>query len=201
METYIRQSVLVSCDRTSRGLAQQAPSNPSAQSDATAAAVRDLQEQVQQLRDAVSEIRSEAAQYRAETAELRRELEQSRNQATVATAPAVAAPATEPVSSQTASLDNRVAALEDSTHLLSAKVDDQYQTKVESASKYHLRLSGIVLMNLFSNRGVTDNQDVPNWATGASPSDPQGNFGATLRQSQIGLEAFGPERGRRAHQR
>ena len=85
-----------------------------------------------------------------------------------------------------------MAALEDSTHLLSAKVDDQYQTKVESASKYRLRLSGIVLMNLFSNRGVTDNQDVPNWATGASPSDPQGNFGATLRQSEIGLEAFGP---------
>lgn len=177
--------------------AQQAqPGNSSATADATAAAVRDLQEQVQQLRDAVSEIRAEAAQYRAETAELRRELEQSRNQPTVAVAPAppAAAPsaAQQASSPQPASLDDRVAALEDSTHLLSAKVDDQYQTKVESASKYRLRLSGIVLMNLFSNRGVTDNQDVPNWATGASPSDSQGNFGATLRQSEIGLEAFGP---------
>ena len=31
--------------------------------------------------------------------------------------------------------------------LLSGKVDDQYQTKVESASKYRVRLSGIVLFN------------------------------------------------------
>lgn len=177
--------------------AQQAqPGNSPTTADATAAAVRDLQEQVQQLRDAVSEIRAEAAQYRAETAELRRELDQSRNQTAVVALPAppvaAASAGQESSSSQPASLDDRVAALEDSTHLLSAKVDDQYQTKVESASKYRLRLSGIVLMNLFSNRGVTDNQDVPNWATGAGPSDPQGNFGATLRQSEIGLEAFGP---------
>ena len=78
--------------------AQQAqPGNSSAQRDATAAAVRDLQEQVQQLRDAVSEIRAEAAQYRAETAELRRELEQNRNQPVVAAAaaPPGAAPSAE----------------------------------------------------------------------------------------------------------
>lgn len=180
--------------------AQQAqPSDSSAAPDATAAAVRDLQEQVKQLREAVSEIRAESAQYRAETAELRHELEQSRNQPAVAAA-TPGAPATASSSSEQsaqsappASLDDRVAALEDTTHLLAGKVDDQYQTKVESASKYRLRLSGIVLMNLFSNRGVTDNQDVPNWATGATPSDPQGNFGATLRQSEIGLEAFGPQ--------
>ena len=47
-------------------------------------------------------------------------------------------------------------------------------------------------MNLFSNRGVTDNQDVPNWAAAPGPLDPKGNFGATLRQSELGLEAFGP---------
>ena len=187
---------------------QQARSgNAPASADATAAAVRDLQEQVQQLREAIAEIRSESAQYRAETAELRRELEASRtaqavpSQATPSNAAAQpaetasatqASAATSSSSSQTASIDDRVAALEDSNRLLSAKVDDQNQTKVSSASKYHVRLSGIVLMNLFSNRGVTDNQDVPNWATGAAPGDPQGNFGATLRQSELGLEVFGP---------
>lgn len=184
------------------GVAQQAtPAATAAPPDATTAAVRELQEQVRELRDAVSEIRSEAAQYRAETAELKHELEETRGQLAAAappSPPAVGAPAAAPSAenpssaSQPASLDDRVAALEDSTHLLAAKVDDQYQTKVESASKYHLRLSGIVLMNLFSNRGVADNQDFPNWATGAGPLDPKGNFGATLRQSEIGLEAFGP---------
>ena len=187
----------------SSGMAQQAtPAATSAPPDATAAAVRELQEQVKELREAVLEIRSEAAQYRAETADLKHELEETRSQLAAAAvppppavmAPSSAAPSAEnpPSTSRPASLDDRVAALEDSTHLLAAKVDDQYQTKVESASKYRLRLSGIVLMNLFSNRGVTDNQDFPNWAIGAEPLDPKGNFGATLRQSEIGLEAFGP---------
>ena len=176
---------------------QPPPADSASAGDATTAAVRDLQEQVRQLRDAVAEIRAESAQYRAETAELRHELEQARSQPQVAATPAAPA-ATEqaaqpPQPSSASSLDDRVANLEDTTRLLSAKVDDQYQTKVESASKYRLRLSGIVLMNLFSNRGVTDNHDVPNWATGAAPGDPQGNFGATLRQSELGLEAFGPE--------
>ena len=56
------------------------------------------------------------------------------------------------------------ASLEEEYQLLSGKVDDQYQTKVESASKYRVRLSGIVLMNLFSNQGVVDNIDLPTLA-------------------------------------
>ena len=76
--------------------------------------------------------------------------------------------------------------------MLSGKVDDQYQTKVESASKYRLRLSGIVLMNLVSNRGWVDNIDIPTLAGAKPPGDSGGSFGATLRQSEIGFEAFGP---------
>jgi hypothetical protein len=71
-------------------------------------------------------------------------------------------------------------------------VDDQYQTKVESASKYRVRLSGIVLMNLASNQGVVDSIDLPTLAYGEAPGGSGGSFGATLRQSEIGFEAFGP---------
>jgi len=84
------------------------------------------------------------------------------------------------------------ASLEEEYQLLSGKVDDQYQTKVESASKYRLRVSGIVLMNLFSNQGVVDNIDLPMLAYARLPGDSGGSFGATLRQSEIGFEAFGP---------
>ena len=86
----------------------------------------------------------------------------------------------------------RAASLEEEYQLLSGKVDDQYQTKVESASKYRLRLSGIVLMNLVSNQGVVDSIDLPMLAYARSPIDSGGSFGATLRQSEIGIEAFGP---------
>ncbi len=171
-------------------------------SDGVSTAVHDLQQQVSELRAAVAEIRSEAAQYRAETAALRRELHALRAQpgpgevvpaansyasagATVSTPPQVS-----PHSAATSEpLPERVAALEETTQLLNSKLDDQYQSKIESASKYRVRLSGIVLMNLFSNRGQTDNIDFPSFATGPNQG---GNFGATLRQSEIGLEAFGP---------
>ena len=61
---------------------------------------------------------------------------------------------------------------------------------MESASKYRVRLSGIVLLNLFNSHGATDNQDFPSFVTG--PGTGTGNFGATMRQSEIGLEVFGP---------
>jgi hypothetical protein len=84
------------------------------------------------------------------------------------------------------------ASLEEEYQLLTGKVDDQYQTKVESASKYRLRVSGIVLLNVFSNQGVVDNIDLPMLAYARPPGDSGGSFGATLRQSEIGFESFGP---------
>src|SRR5208283_4253738 len=81
--------------------------------------------------------------------------------------------------------------LEESSTLLNEKVDEQYQTKVEAASKYRARLSGIVLMNAFRNHGTSDNFDYPDFAQAASGL-PQSGFGATLRQPEIGLEIFGP---------
>ncbi len=76
--------------------------------------------------------------------------------------------------------------------LLKAKVEDQYQTKVESGSKYHVRLSGIVLMNAFSTRGSVDNLDLPRIAIPRVPGDSNGAFAASARQSRVNLEVFGP---------
>jgi len=164
---------------------------------AVTAAVHELQQQVSELRAAVAEVRAEAAQYRAETVQLRRELQTLRGQGSEAPmnpyavpSPAAAAPEATAQAAQTGPLEQRVATLEETAQLLNSKLEDQYQTKVESASKYRVRLSGIVLLNLFSNRGTTDNQDIPSLVTG--PNQDNGNFGATLRQSEIGLEAFGP---------
>ena len=92
----------------------------------------------------------------------------------------------------TADLSGRVQKLEESTQLLGSKIDEQYQTKVETAAKYRARLSGIVLMNAFHNVGASDNLDLPDYAQPVAPGYTQATFGATLRQSEIGLELFGP---------
>jgi hypothetical protein len=91
------------------------------------------------------------------------------------------------------SLEGRVSKLEDNQQLIDAMAADQNQTKVESGSKYHVRLSGIVLVNLFENRGAVDNADFPAIATPSSPFESSNVLGGSLRQSQIRLQVFGPE--------
>ena len=150
------------------------------------AAVRELQEEVRELRSAVVELRSEAGQYRAETEQLRRELQATHNPGTQPEA------ATGSEAAPTDALEDRVTSLEESSQVLSSKVDDQYQTKIEAASKYRMRLSGIMLLNLFGNRGSVDNQDFPTWAIGSGANLPGRVLGASLRQSEVGLEVFGP---------
>jgi len=64
---------------------------------------------------------------------------------------------------------------------------------VESGSKYRLKLSGMALFNAFSTRGASNNFDLPDYATARSPGMPNAGAGATLRQSILGLDVFGPE--------
>jgi hypothetical protein len=178
--------------------------------------VRELREQVRELQAAVAGMRSDWQQARAETAELRHELDEFRAGAAPRTA--VLRDAVAKSGNPTDILENvlhgsapqdqeqgqkedqkeaqkkseHAASLDEEYQLLSGKVDDQYQTKVESASKYRVRLSGIVLMNLFSNHGSVDNIDLPTLAYATPAGASGGSFGATLRQSEIGFEAFGP---------
>ena len=81
-------------------------------------------------------------------------------------------------------VEDRVAALEESSQLLNSKINDQYQTKIEAASKYRIRLSGIVLLNVFGNHGSVDNQDFPTWAIPASANLPGTVFWAPACDSR-----------------
>jgi regulator of replication initiation timing len=164
--------------------AQTAPSDPTGQ--ALAQSVDELRQQVQELRSAVAEIRSEASQYRAESEQLRKELDSMRS------AGAAPVPATAPPTSEQASVDQRLSSVEENTQLLQSELRGQYQTKVESGSKYRARISGLVLLNLFGNHGSVDNMDVPTYATPISNYATESSFGGTLRQSELGLEVFGP---------
>ncbi len=186
---------------------QQASPPPAQQTESLTTAVHELQDQVRELRAAVVEVRSEAAQYRAETAELRKELQVTRSQLVSSGVPSqpnsYAGPSSAPANSRAGeesaksvgTVEDRVDALEETTQLLNSKLNDQYQTKVESASKYRVRLSGLVLLNIFDNRGNVDNQDFPTWVTPGSGFSSSGALGASLRQSELGLEVFGPRLG------
>ncbi len=160
--------------------------------DATLQVLRELREQIRDLQSTIRDLREETSRYHAETQALRAELKAALGTAHPAaessSAPRLADAANAPRSS---SADEHLAKLQEQYDLLSAKVDDQYQSKVESASKYRVRLSGIALLNLFENSAAVDSQDIPSLAL-STVGRPDGSFGGTLRQSQIGLDVFGP---------
>ena len=183
--------------------AQDAPATAASAPADTAGAVRDLQDQVRALRTMVDEMRAENAQSRAEMQKLREDLQSTRAllerptpeggaAVTASTQPAEgSAPVASP-SAATAPLEERVQKLEDATSLIGSKIDEQYQTKVETASKYRARIHGIVLMNAFRNVGGSNNLDFPDYAESLPTTWPSASVGATLRQSEIGFEIFGP---------
>ncbi len=152
------------------------------------ASMNDLQSEVRELKDLVLQLKQETTASRAEITRLREELESDgtvTSSSNAAKAPAQS-PDSEPV-------DMRIGHLEEEQQLLNGKIDEQYQTKVESASKYRVRLTGIALFNLFSNQGTVDNMDVPELAYRPAGLSSSGSFGGTLRQSIFGFEVFGPE--------
>ena len=183
---------------------------------ATAGALADV---VLELRAQVDALNAEVKQLRAETESARKELQalhsalDAPSSAKAEKAEVAPSSGNEPSSVNGASesstpssaeadqavaqtsADARLERMQEDIQLTDSKVDDEYQTKVESGSKYRLRLSGIVLMNLFANRGNADNLDIPQIAVAQPVLGSKGSFGATLRQSQIGLEIFGPNVG------
>jgi hypothetical protein len=178
--------------------------------------IRDLQAQVQTLNSQLSELRTEEQRTSEEARDLRRELDLAKGQmsstpnaalesSSVSSAasssvaqgyppPSRTTPLGAPASTQDQAVPNNSSRSDEDQQLIEGKLNDLYQTKVESGSKYRLRLSGLVLLNMFDNHGTVDSQDYPQVA------DPQiplfvapSTFGGTLRQSQIKLQAFGPD--------
>jgi hypothetical protein len=178
--------------------------------------VRQLRALVEEMRSDNAQSRAEMHQLRQELKDTRSLLEKTAERTTTAAAAtpppsdatpvasvppqAVAAAASAQVQNSTenvppasaAPLEERIQKLEEAASLVGSKIDEQYQTKVETASKYRARLSGIVLMNAFRNVGASDNLDFPNFAQPTAPGTSLATLGATLRQSEIGVEIFGP---------
>ncbi len=167
--------------------------------------VRALAREVNQLNATILELRAEMSRSRQETQELREQLQRAMGQTaslssgTASSALPVAPVAPGPGSSTTSEAQGRekelpaqLDQLKEDQGLLKAMIEEQHQTKVESASKYRIRLTGIALLNVFGNRGTVDNLDVPNLALPRGALDTGGSFGATVRQSEVGFELYGP---------
>jgi hypothetical protein len=161
-----------------------------------------LARQVTQLSEVILELRSEIVQSRKETQELRRQLSTIESPDASGSGSFADAEELPPASSRgampqqgttaNATPAERLTEIEENQRLLTDRLDEQHQTKVESTSRYRVKLSGIVMLNAFANRGRVDNQEVPDLALRPIPTETGRTFGITALQSQVGLETYGP---------
>lgn len=155
-------------------------------------------DELEQLKSSLAATRSELQETRQEMKELREQVRALQQQMTSSGAKTAQAPNQAPetqfptlgdVEANQPAPQSQTSPDQD---LLAAKVAEFEQTKVESASKYKVRISGMVLMNTYDNQGAVDITDLPNLAHQVAAGDSGGDFGATFRQTTVGLQVTGP---------
>ena len=153
-------------------------------------AQHEVQPDIAQVNRELQQTRSELADSKRQIEELRQSLEALRKQVEAGHVQVEAEPAADAAPAVVS--EPTVAAADRDATFLAAKVAEMHQDKVESASKYPVKISGLVLFNSYWNKGIVDIQDLPNLALPTYPGAPSPSVGATLRQTMFGVEARGP---------
>jgi len=179
-----------------------APAGPASQDSAhstdpapVAMLLKQLQAQIDTLNAQVKDLKTQQQSAQADASAMRKELDVTKSQLAALEQPAKGMEAAQVQLSPPGAPspgEERINKLQENQQMADAKIAEQSQTKVESSSKYRLRLSGILLFNLFDNRGSVDSVDFPLLAVPSGPLLGDSSFGGSLRQSQLGVEAFGP---------
>lgn len=153
-----------------------------------------LESQVAKLNAEVTKLREDEAKLRAEL-ELRKQ-NASSDPVTSQLVPPADNDAYAPLPVETSasnSPDPDPLPLDERVDLLEKKINEQYKTKVEAGSKYRVGFSGLVLLNLFANRGNVDSIEDPAFADEMDPATrTRGSIGGTLRQTVLGFNVNGP---------
>jgi hypothetical protein len=159
---------------------------------------QELAGKIEQLTRSLEQTQIELAQSRTEIQQLRTTLQDVLDRMnSLSAGPKVVAPGADLSSAAPAQPgpdDTRAVARisQDDWDVLNARVDEQRQTKVESTSRFRLKLSGLALFNAFAGFGQVDNPELPAIAIPKFTGYSEGNVGASVRQSIIGLTGIGP---------
>ncbi len=146
----------------------------------TTPAPADLAQQVEQLKDAMARTQAQLKKSQEQLDEMNRQLTALQQQLAKANSRQAAPDAAAQLAAQVDEIRERQAMEE-------SQIATQQQAKVESQSKYPVKLSGLILMNGFVNTQKVDMAATPTMAIGGS-----GSTGASIRQTWLGLDASGP---------
>lgn len=132
---------------------------------------------IQALTEAMNRVETQMQESQRELAEIKQQLSALRGTREDTSSDASGA----------AKLAEAVANLRESQTLNASQIATLEQTKVETASKYPLKLSGMILMTGFVNSRAVD---IP--ATPVTATEGPGTTGATFQQSVVGFDFNGP---------
>jgi hypothetical protein len=167
---------------------------PFSMAHAQAVASEDLSARVQQLTADMARTEAQLKESQHELDAMRRELSELQQMAGAASAAALVAsaalPADPPLATpqdSSGSSDSTIADLRERQTVEESEIATQAQSKVESVSKYPVKITGMLLMNGFKNTSTVDLPANPSVAIGGP-----GSAGATVRQTELGFDASGP---------
>jgi DNA-binding FrmR family transcriptional regulator len=147
-----------------------------ADANSQSTADQSLRQQLQQLTDAMTHTQAQLEESQKQLKEIRGQLEALQRQL-----------AESESSSSSVQLAAAVNEIREQQLVEAAQIATHEQSKVESESKYPVKLSGLVLLNGFVN---TKQVDIPSTPTIVLPG--QGTTGASVRQTILGIDARGP---------
>ena len=147
---------------------------------------QDLSQRITQMQARLDAAQQQLEEYHTVLDELRQQLKVLQ-----------AAPAASSNSSENAAeisrLQQAVSDLREQQTIQQAEIAVHEQSKVETRSKYSLRVGGLALFNAFSNDGAVDSVDIPTLALPRTADVAHGSLGATVRQTLLNLDATGPD--------
>ncbi|HEV2578145.1 MAG TPA: hypothetical protein VGU25_13135 [Acidobacteriaceae bacterium] len=143
--------------------------------------------QIQQLTAAMERTQVQLKESQRQLDDMRQQLANLQQQ--MASQQGTATPAADPP--QTAALPQdtsaELEAIREHQAAQDAQIATHDQTKVESESKYPVKITGLLLFNAFTNTSAVDIAATPTVALPGS-----GNTGASVRQTILGIDARGP---------
>jgi uncharacterized coiled-coil protein SlyX len=150
-----------------------------------------VSQQIQKLTDAMAATQAELEQSQRQLNEMQQQLKALQQQlghnSPATAAPAITGPTTADSAATAAQLQSAVEEIREQQAMHESQIATQEQAKVESGSKYPVKITGLLLMNSFVNTGAVD--------IGATPAlalPGPGSSGASVRQTILGFDARGP---------
>ncbi len=189
--TYKLASALILCTAHAMLFAQSSEKQTSDLLPVSGAEVSrvELQQKLGKLSSALMETREQLEKSQRQVELLQEELKEVQKQLNLDTGGGSSSnPAAAPGAMEAKNND-----LAEQQEVLKSQVKLLDQTKVESGSKYPVRLTGLILFNAFANDGVVDNLDLPEVALRPAAGVSHGSVGAGMRQTIIGIQGIGPK--------